>query len=93
MATTFDTPVLLTEISDGRFRVFQGVTLPPGVPLKVPTSLHGFYQITGPIEAYYRLLPPEADVSREEVLSWLENARKLGCEVKAGHFAVEGLRR
>ncbi len=53
--------------------------LPVDVPLRVPTSLHGAYQITGPIEAYYRLTPPEGDVSREEVLGWLEGARRLGC--------------
>ena len=93
MAATFDTPVLVTEVSDGRFRIFRGAGPPPGVPIKVPTSLHGFYQITGPLEDYYRLSPPESDVSSEEVLSWLENARRLGCEVKASHFAVESLRR
>lgn len=93
MATTFDTPVLVTKVSEGRYRIFRGGGIPPAVPLKVPTSLHGFYQITGALDAYHRLLPPPADVSRDEVLARLEGARRLGCEVKVGHFALEGLPR
>ncbi len=89
MAATFETPVLVTEVSEGRYRLFRGTGLPVGVPLRVPTGLHGEYQITGPIEAYYRLTPPVGDISREEVLGWLEGARRLGCEVKISHFAVE----
>ena len=93
MAATFDTPVLVTEVGDERFRVFQGTTPPPGLILKVPRTLHGFYQITGPLHLYHRLSPPESDVTREEFLHWLETAREIGCEVKVGDFPFDCLRR
>lgn len=82
MANTFDTPILVTEAAQGRFRLFRGGGLPAGVTYHEPTSLAGLYQISGPLEAYYRLSPPQEDLTREEVLSWLQRARMLGCQVR-----------
>ncbi len=93
MATTFDTPVLLTEVEAGRFRIFRGTGLPAGVPLKTPEELDPLYRITGPFDVYYQIAPPERDLSREEVLAWLDRARKLGCEVRTGDFDPRILRR
>ncbi len=93
MATTFDAPVLLAEVGAGRFRIYRGTGLPPGVPLKAPKDLPPYYQISGPYDVYYRLSPPESELSREEVLAWLAKIQRLGCEVKPGDFNRESLRR
>ena len=82
MANSFDTPVVVTEVADGRFKLFRGGGLPAGVLLREPKSLSSLYQISGPLEAYYRLTPPQSDLSREEVIAWLQGARMLGCEVR-----------
>ena len=82
MANSFDTPILITEVEDGRFRLYRGEGVPVGVPLRQPKSLSGLYQISGPLEAYYQLVPPQTELSRDDVLAWLQDARMLGCLVR-----------
>ncbi len=82
MANTFDTPVVVTEVTDGMFRLFRGGGLPVGVPLREPTDLATFYQVSGPLEAFYHLSPPQNELTREEVLAWLDGVRMLGCRVR-----------
>ena len=82
MATSFDTPIVIAEVADGKFRVFRGEGLPADVSSREPIGLGSLYQIRGPLEAYYRLVPLLTDVSRDEVLAWLQGARLLGCEVR-----------
>ena len=82
MAGSFDTPVLVTEVDDGRFRLFCGGGVPAGVPLREPKTLGGLYRVSGPMEAYHRLAPPKAEITREDVLAWLQQARMLGCQVR-----------
>ena len=88
MAQSFETPIVVTEVADGRFRLFRAGRLPIGVPLPEPKSLSSLYQISGPLEAYYHLNPPPKEMTRDEVLSWLQSARMLGCQVQEVEWIV-----
>ena len=81
MASTFDSPVLVHEIGEGRYRLYRGQTSPDGGFTK-PSDLPHFYRITGPFDIYFQFTFPTAEMSRAEVLAWLGRVIEMGCKVR-----------